>query len=86
LEVEVEVEVEVGEDSSAVNGVETMAVLFFFFVLSYSHVAYLDYGGVLFKPFPRRCPRDGGVLEEMEAGLGQSRRYMKPETSQIMIA
>jgi hypothetical protein len=35
----------------------------FGFVLSYSHVAYLDYGGVPFIPFPRRCPHDGGTLQ-----------------------
>jgi hypothetical protein len=35
----------------------------FFLFLSYSHVAYLDYGGVPFRPFPRRCPRDGGTLQ-----------------------
>jgi len=35
----------------------------FFLVLSYSHEAYLDYGGAHFRPFPRRCPRDSGALQ-----------------------
>jgi hypothetical protein len=34
-----------------------------FFALSCSHVAYLDYCGVPFRPLPRRCPRDGGTLQ-----------------------
>jgi len=35
----------------------------FFFVLSYSHEAYLDYGGIHFSPFLRRCLHNGSTLQ-----------------------
>ena len=35
----------------------------FFLFIHYSHATYRDHGGIMYSPFPVRCPRGDGMLQ-----------------------